>query len=70
MFVYLKFAFLQYILPHHHGLLSQVDLLVIDEAAAIPLPVVKSLLGGPYLVILSSTVSGYDMHLSLCTHTK
>ncbi|KAJ4721525.1 RNA cytidine acetyltransferase [Melia azedarach] len=51
---------IKYILPHHHGLLSQVDLLVIDEAAAIPLPVVKSLLGGPYLVILSSTVSGYE----------
>ncbi|GAV91773.1 Helicase_RecD domain-containing protein/GNAT_acetyltr_2 domain-containing protein/tRNA_bind_2 domain-containing protein, partial [Cephalotus follicularis] len=32
---------------------------VIDEAAAIPLPVVKSLLG-PYLVFLSSTVNGYE----------
>lgn len=48
----------QYIQPHEHEKLSQVELLVIDEAAAIPLPVVKSLLG-PYLVFLSSTVSGY-----------
>lgn len=51
---------LQYIQPHEHEKLSQVELLVIDEAAAIPLPVVKSLLG-PYLVFLSSTVNGYVM---------
>lgn len=30
-----------------------------DEAAAIPLPLVKNLLG-PYLVFLSSTVNGYE----------
>ncbi|XP_050206833.1 RNA cytidine acetyltransferase 1 [Mercurialis annua] len=50
---------IQYIQPHEHEKLSQVELLVIDEAAAIPLPVVKSLLG-PYLVFLSSTVNGYE----------
>ncbi|XP_010458398.1 PREDICTED: RNA cytidine acetyltransferase 1-like [Camelina sativa] len=50
---------IQYIQPHEHEKLSQVELLVIDEAAAIPLPVVKSLLG-PYLVFLSSTISGYE----------
>lgn len=50
---------IQYIQPHEHGKLSQVELLVVDEAAAIPLPVVKSLLG-PYLVFLSSTVNGYE----------
>ncbi|KAL1364804.1 RNA cytidine acetyltransferase 1 [Arachis duranensis] len=50
---------IQYILPHEHQKLSQVELLVIDEAAAIPLPLVKSLLG-PYLVFLSSTVNGYE----------
>ncbi|XP_010548049.1 PREDICTED: RNA cytidine acetyltransferase 1 [Tarenaya hassleriana] len=50
---------IQYIQPHEHEKLSQVELLVIDEAAAIPLPIVKSLLG-PYLVFLSSTVSGYE----------
>ncbi|KAK4790574.1 hypothetical protein SAY86_017878 [Trapa natans] len=50
---------IQYILPHESEKLSQVELLVVDEAAAIPLPVVKSLLG-PYLVFLSSTVNGYE----------
>nr|XP_043619889.1 RNA cytidine acetyltransferase 1-like [Erigeron canadensis] len=49
----------QYIQPHEHGKLSQVELLVVDEAAAIPLSVVKSLIG-PYLVFLSSTVNGYE----------
>lgn len=49
--------FVQYIQPHEHEKLSQVELLVVDEAAAIPLPVVKSLLG-PYLIFLSSTVNG------------
>ncbi|KAG6775480.1 hypothetical protein POTOM_018936 [Populus tomentosa] len=50
---------IQYIQPHEHEKLSQVELLIIDEAAAIPLPVVRSLLG-PYLVFLSSTVNGYE----------
>ncbi|KAL5228273.1 hypothetical protein ABZP36_016538 [Zizania latifolia] len=50
---------IQYVRPHDHQKLSQVELLVIDEAAAIPLPIVKSLLG-PYLVFLSSTVNGYE----------
>ncbi|KAG2711708.1 hypothetical protein I3760_04G089400 [Carya illinoinensis] len=50
---------IQYIQPHEHEKLSQVELLVIDEAAAIPLPAVKSLLGH-YLVFLSSTVNGYE----------
>ncbi|KAI0493619.1 hypothetical protein KFK09_023740 [Dendrobium nobile] len=50
---------IQYLKPQDHSKLSQVELLVIDEAAAIPLPIVKSLLG-PYLVFLSSTVNGYE----------
>ncbi|KAK9670526.1 hypothetical protein RND81_13G207500 [Saponaria officinalis] len=50
---------IQYIQPNEHEKLSQVELLVIDEAAAIPLPIVKSLLG-PYLVFISSTVNGYE----------
>lgn len=32
---------------------------MIDEAAAIPLPIVKEMLG-PYLVFLCSTVNGYE----------
>ncbi|KAG2617256.1 hypothetical protein PVAP13_3NG179514 [Panicum virgatum] len=50
---------IQYLKPHDHEKLSQVELLVIDEAAAIPLPIVKAMLG-PYLVFLSSTVNGYE----------
>ncbi|XP_029125815.1 RNA cytidine acetyltransferase 1 isoform X2 [Cajanus cajan] len=49
----------QYISPHENEKLSQVDMLVVDEAASIPLPLVKSLLG-QYLVFLSSTVNGYE----------
>ncbi|XP_056683567.1 uncharacterized protein [Spinacia oleracea] len=46
----------------------------LDEAAAIPLPVVKSLLG-PYLVFLSSTVNGYEgtgrsLSLKLVSHLE
>ncbi len=33
----------QYILPQHHDKLSQAELLIIDEAAAIPLPTVRCL---------------------------
>eukprot|EP00877_Chromochloris_zofingiensis_P001222 jgi/Chrzof1/110/Cz01g03250.t1 len=49
----------QYIHPTHHAKLAQAELLVIDEAAAIPLPLVKAMLG-PYLVFLCSTVNGYE----------
>ncbi|KAF5839809.1 GNAT acetyltransferase 2-domain-containing protein [Dunaliella salina] len=49
----------QYILPHENAKLAQAELLVIDEAAAIPLPTVRALLG-PYLVFLCSTVNGYE----------
>jgi len=50
---------IQYILPQHHERATQAELLVIDEAAAIPLPTVQKLLG-PYLVFLCSTVNGYE----------
>jgi N-acetyltransferase 10 len=33
--------------------------LIIDEAAAIPITIVKQLMG-PYLVLLSSTINGYE----------
>ena len=39
--------------------MAQAELLVIDEAAAIPMPVVKNLLG-PYLVFMASTINGYE----------
>ncbi|XP_071515754.1 RNA cytidine acetyltransferase isoform X1 [Panulirus ornatus] len=50
---------IQYIAPGESNSLSLAELVVIDEAAAIPLPLVHKLLG-PYLVFLSSTVSGYE----------
>ena len=50
---------IQYIQPQDTAMLSQAELLVIDEAAAIPLPLVKALMG-PYLVFLSSTINGYE----------
>ncbi|KDR10713.1 RNA cytidine acetyltransferase [Zootermopsis nevadensis] len=50
---------IQYIHPTDAHKLGQAELLVIDEAAAIPLPYVKSMLG-PYLVFLASTINGYE----------
>ncbi|GAA0146893.1 RNA processing factor [Lithospermum erythrorhizon] len=50
---------IQYVQPSEHAKLSQVELLVVDEAAAIPLSFMESLVG-PYLVFLSSTVHGYE----------
>jgi len=39
---------------------GMAELLIVDEAAAIPLPVVKKLLDGPHLTLLSSTIQGYE----------
>ncbi|XP_051917493.1 RNA cytidine acetyltransferase [Hippocampus zosterae] len=50
---------IQYIHPGDAVKLGQAELLVIDEAAAIPLPLVKKLLG-PYLVFMASTINGYE----------
>lgn len=50
----------QYIHPGDAVKLGQAELLVIDEAAAIPLPLVKNLLG-PYLVFMASTINGSVM---------
>lgn len=51
---------IQYIDPKDAATrLGQAELLVIDEAAAIPLPVVKAMLG-PHLVFMASTVNGYE----------
>eukprot|EP00466_Bigelowiella_natans_P003509 jgi/Bigna1/57656/fgenesh1_pm.23_\ len=51
---------IQYIQPKDSHLLSQAELLVIDEAAAIPLPLVKKLIVKYYLVFMSSTINGYE----------
>ncbi|CAH1104051.1 unnamed protein product [Psylliodes chrysocephalus] len=50
---------IQYIHPTDSHRLTQAELLIIDEAAAIPLPFVKTMLG-PYLVFLASTINGYE----------
>ena len=49
----------EYILPTAVSSLGSCELLAIDEAAAIPLPTVKALLGS-YVVFLSSTIHGYE----------
>ncbi|KAH8062770.1 pyruvate carboxylase [Aureococcus anophagefferens] len=46
----------QYVSPGDPEKLSHAELLVIDEAAALPLPTVKKLLG-PYVVFLASTAA-------------
>ncbi|ODV59343.1 ribosome biosynthesis protein KRE33 [Ascoidea rubescens DSM 1968] len=50
---------IQYISPTDSHVLGQAELVIIDEAAAIPLPLVKNLLG-PYLIFMSSTINGYE----------
>lgn len=70
-----KVQFVQYVSPQDHSLLnrSDADLLLVDEAAAIPLPIIKALMFGSKgysgfqatnplgkLVFLSSTITGYE----------
>ncbi|KAK9326295.1 GNAT acetyltransferase 2-domain-containing protein [Lipomyces orientalis] len=50
---------IQYIGPSDAQVLGQAELVVIDEAAAIPLPLVRKLIG-PYLVFMASTINGYE----------
>lgn len=50
---------IQYVSPVDGHLLNAADLVVIDEAAAIPLPLVKKMLG-QYLVFMASTINGYE----------
>ena len=50
---------IQYIRPEDAHVLGQAELVVIDEAAAIPLPLVKKLIGS-YLVFMASTINGYE----------
>ncbi|OWB58942.1 hypothetical protein B5S28_g5046 [[Candida] boidinii] len=50
---------IQYISPNDSSVLGQAELVIIDEAAAIPLPVVKKLMG-PYLIFMASTINGYE----------
>lgn len=52
---------IQYIPPHETDKFSSAEIIAIDEAAAIPLPVVRALLQLPEsLTFLSSTINGYE----------
>ena len=53
-------VYFQYISPTDVQKLGQCELIVIDEAAAIPLPLVKELISGPYISFLASTINGYE----------
>lgn len=59
----------RYIHPSCGKKLGLVELVIIDEAAAIPLPFVQDLMG-PYLVFMASTINGQvislQIFLSLC----
>ena len=46
--------------PNEPDKLASCELVAIDEAAAIPLPVVKKLMSGDRLTLLSSTINGYE----------
>ncbi|KAJ1617670.1 helicase-domain-containing protein [Pavlovales sp. CCMP2436] len=48
-----------YVRPDDAAAVRHAEMVVVDEAAAIPLPLVKGLLG-PWLCVLSSTVNGYE----------
>ncbi|KAI0826817.1 DUF699-domain-containing protein [Trametes gibbosa] len=50
---------IQYIQPQDAHVLGQAELVIIDEAAAIPLPLVRNLMG-PYLIFMASTINGYE----------
>ncbi len=52
---------IQYIPPHETDKFSSAEIVAIDEAAAIPLPVVRKLMQQPNrLTFLSSTINGYE----------
>lgn len=48
-----------YVKPNDADKLGQCEILAIDEAAAIPLPLVSKLIG-KYIVFMASTVNGYE----------
>jgi len=50
---------IRYVKPDEPDKFASAELVAIDEAAAIPLPTVKALMGD-YLTFLSSTINGYE----------
>jgi N-acetyltransferase 10 len=52
---------IQYIPPHEKDKFASAEIVAVDEAAAIPLPVIRALMQQPNrLTFLSSTVNGYE----------
>lgn len=51
---------IRYVRPDETDKFASAELVAVDEAAAIPLPVVRKLMGGKRLTFLSSTVNGYE----------
>ncbi|KAM3966044.1 RNA cytidine acetyltransferase l(1)G0020 [Aphomia sociella] len=51
---------IQYMTPDDHSLLAAADLVLVDEAAAIPLSHVAAVAARAPLALLSSTVAGYE----------
>mmetsp|Transcript_24153 Transcript_24153/g.77913 ORF Transcript_24153/g.77913 Transcript_24153/m.77913 type:complete len:715 (-) Transcript_24153:68-2212(-) len=53
---------IQYVTPetmNRHEVKSHAELIVVDEAAAVPLPYIRSLVGAS-LLVLASTIAGYE----------
>lgn len=50
---------IQYVKPSETDKILYAELVVIDEAAAIPLPIVKKMIG-PWPLFISSTIHGYE----------
>jgi N-acetyltransferase 10 len=51
--------FIQFMFPNDADKIGHTDLVVIDEAAAIPLPYVKTFFG-PHNLFMASTINGYE----------
>lgn len=49
-----------YVQPQDVHMIGQAELVMIDEAAAIPLPLVQALSTGSHLVFMASTINGYE----------
>lgn len=51
--------FIQFVFPNDADKIGHSDLVIIDEAAAIPLPYVKAFFG-PHNLFMASTINGYE----------
>lgn len=51
--------FIQFVFPNDADKIGHTDLVIIDQAAAIPLPYVKTFFG-PHNLFMASTINGYE----------